>query len=131
MKNIPLIFLGLVLTFSIFSCHKHEDEATTANITLMEPGENDTIAFGSEIHVEGTVSGDGELHGYTIGIVNTADNSSVFSVNSSSHASSYAFHEHWMNNVTDTVNMRVTVDVMLTHDGQKTSKSVNVVCLPQ
>ena len=131
MKNLKLLFLSLGLVITLFSCHKHEDEATSASITFIEPSENDTIAFGSEIHVEGTISSNGELHGYTLEIVNTADNSSVFSVSSSSHASSYAFHEHWMNNVTDTVNMRVTVDVMLTHDGQKTSKSVNVVCLPQ
>jgi hypothetical protein len=131
MKNIHLIFLGLVLTFSIFSCHKHEDEATTANITLMEPGDNDTIAFGSEIHVEGTISSNGELHGYTLEIVNSGDNSIVFSKSSSTHASSYAFHEHWMNNVSDTTNMRITIDAMLNHDGLKTSKSINVVCLPQ
>ena len=131
MKNLKLLFLSFSLSITLFSCHKHEDEASTATITFMEPSENDTIAFGSEIHVEGTVTGDAELHGYTIGIVNTTDNSTVFSVGSSSHASSYAFHEHWMNNVTDTLNMRVTVEAILTHDGQKTSKSVNVVCLPQ
>jgi hypothetical protein len=126
-------FILIALTFASFStfiaCHKH-DEATSAEITIMEPTLNDTILNGSELHVEGTIVGSGELHGYSISITNVANDSVFYTISSATHNSSYAFHEHWMNNVNDTTVMKVTIDAMLDHDGAKTSKTVNVICLP-
>jgi len=129
MKNYILVFLSL-LAISIFSaCHKAH-EASTAEITFIEPSINDTIAFGTELHVEGTISGDGEMHSYTLNIANADNDSIYFSKSSSAHAESYAFHEHWVNNLTDTTFLKVTIEVELNHEGAKTSKTVNVVCLP-
>ncbi len=36
-----------------------------------------------------------------------------------------------MNDVTDSTNLKVLVEVEINHDGGKTSKEINVVCLPQ
>jgi len=118
----------LVLTLSA-ACHK-DHEASSAEITFIEPSLNDTIANAAELHVEGTISADGEMHSYTLKISNAANDSVYFTKSSSQHAESYAFHEHWVNNLTDTTLVKVTVEVELNHEGAKTSKTVNVVCLP-
>jgi hypothetical protein len=129
MKN--LIFLiALAYAFTFFISCKKEVEATTADITIWEPLENDTLLNAAELHMAGTITGNGDLHGYTLSVINAATDSVVYTVGSSTHTNSYSFHEHWVNNVTDTTLMKVMIDVTLNHEGTKTSKTVNVVCLP-
>jgi hypothetical protein len=55
----------------------------------------------------------------------------LLSKSASDHAETYSFHEHWINNVTDTTNVKILVEVEINHNGGKTSKEINVVCLPQ
>ena len=127
MKNLKFIFISL--TVLLISCHKH-NEATTAEINLIEPNEGDTILFGEELHAEGTIKGDGELHGYSLNMINQTTSATLLSKSASDHAETYSFHEHWINNVTDTTNVKILVEVEINNDGGKTSKEINVVCLP-
>ncbi len=124
-----LLYSLILISLFAFSCEKHT-EASTATINFIEPIIGDTIAFGEELHCEGTVLGNGELHGYTLTMVNLLNNQTVYSTSSSAHAESYVFHEHWVNNVTDTATIKVLLEVELDHDGNKSAKELNVVCLP-
>ncbi|MBU3660609.1 MAG: hypothetical protein FGM14_12090 [Flavobacteriales bacterium] len=124
-----LLYSIILISLFAFSCKKH-GAASEATITIVEPMVGDTIQFGEELHVEGTITGDGELHGYSLKIENTNTSEIVKSAASSDHAKSYVFHEHWVNNVTEPALMKVTVEVEINHDGKKTSKELNVVCLP-
>ena len=126
--KINYFLLSGALFFGLTACHKHED--VTATINLMEPMENDTLAFGTELHMHGTIVGTGELHGYSLSLKNVSTNAILFSASNTAHQETYAFDEHWVNNVTDTTLVQVSVDVEIDHDGTKTSKLVNLVCLP-
>ncbi|MGV3630215.1 MAG: hypothetical protein ACO1O6_03375 [Bacteroidota bacterium] len=132
MKTNILIFalvLGTGITF--ISCEKDkEEEHATATISFEEPVTGDTIASGAEMHMEGTILGTGELHGYTLSVINAANQAVLFTKTYDTHASSYNFHEHWVNNVTDTTAVKVRMDVTEDHDGNHEIKEVNVVCLP-
>ena len=127
MKNLKFVFISFSIL--LMSCHKH-NEATNADITLIEPMEGDTLLFGEELHAEGTIVGDGELHGYSLNMINQTTGETLLSKATSDHAETYSFHEHWVNSVTDTSNVKIIVEVELNHDGDKTSKEINVVCLP-
>ena len=127
MKN--LLFSLIAVGILVVACKK-QAEASVATINFIEPTVGDTIAFGEELHCEGTVLGNGELHGYTLTMVNLLNNQTVYSASSSAHAESYVFHEHWVNNVTDTATIKVLLEVELDHDGNKSAKELNVVCLP-
>lgn len=129
MKNTILILGLFTVLFSMNSCNKNE--ASKADITVMEPAVDDTVAFNDSVHFEGTIIGDGELHGYTLTYTNTTTGQSLLSATSETHATSYAFHEHWLNNLTDTTTVTLKVEVELDHEGHKISKEMNVVCLPQ
>ena len=124
-----LLYSLILISLFAFSCKKPA-EASVATINFIEPTVGDTIAFGEELHCEGTVLGNGELHGYTLTMVNLLNNQTVYSASSSAHAESYVFHEHWVNNVTDTATIKVLLEVELDHDGNKSTKELNVVCLP-
>jgi len=123
-----LLYSIILISIIAFSCNKH-GEATTATINFIEPTVGDTIDFGEDLHVEGTISGDGELHGYTLKIENTITSEIVKTASTTNHAKSYVFHEHWINNVSEPTLMKVIVEVDINHDGKKASKEINVVCL--
>jgi hypothetical protein len=126
--KINYFILSGALFIGLTACHKHED--VTATINLMEPMENDTLAFGTELHMHGTIVGTGELHGYSLSLKNVSTNAILFSASNTAHQETYAFDEHWVNNVTDTTVVQVSVDVTLDHNGNKGNKKVNLICLP-
>ncbi len=128
MKKNKLAYIALV-GLLVVSCHKHEEDVT-ATINLMEPMENDTIAQGEELHMHGTITGSDELHGYRLTLLNSDNETLLFDANTSTHETSYAFDEHWVNVVTDTTNLEVQVEVELDHDGNTTTKKVHLVALP-
>lgn len=125
------IFLSTaILIISFFSACNKNHEASSAEISIVEPMEFDTILQGDELHVQGSITANGTMHGYTLTVANAANDSVSLFLNTDSHADSYSFHEHWLNNVTDTTIMKVIIEATLNHEGTKTSKMVNVVCLP-
>ena len=127
MKNLLILFFLLSV---IYGCHKHGNDATTATISFVEPNMNDTIPSNQELHIEGTVTADGEMHGYTIQVLNRLTNEVLLTRSSSKHGKSYAFHEHWQPGVFDTIQARVIVEVILNHDGLKESEFVDLLFLP-
>ncbi len=130
MNKITLIISLLIALTAITSCNKN-NSATTAEINFTEITEGDTIAFGDTIHIEGTIVGNGELHGYQLQLVDILPAEMLLSLNTETHKESYAFDEHWVNNVTLISNMKAVIVVELNHDGDLVSKEVNFVCLPQ
>lgn len=133
MKNIHFkVLTVLLVTFSLYSCKKEEVETpVTATISIAEPTSTDTIALNEEVHFEGTVSGSAEMHGYTVTFTNGTTSSVLYTKSYDIHSSAYNFHEHWINNVTDTTIVKLKIDVTKDHDGNHEVKEVNVVCLPQ
>ncbi|NBR15874.1 MAG: hypothetical protein EBU01_15040 [Crocinitomicaceae bacterium] len=130
MKNITLIISLLVTLTAITSCKK-KNSATTAAINFTEIAEGDTIAFGDTVHIEGTIEGNGELHGYQLQLIDIISAETLLTKNSETHGLSYVFDEHWVNNVTTISNLKAVVVVEINHDGDLVTKEVNFVCLPQ
>lgn len=129
MKKIKLIITILIGMSTVIACKKDEP-ATTAVIEFIEPSSMDTIISGEELHAEGTIVGNNEMHGYSLKMVNETTNEVLVNIASSSHATSYAFHEHWVNNVTQNAVVAVTITANLDDAGNQATKTVKVVCLP-
>jgi hypothetical protein len=131
-KISSFIILSTSLFFALVSCKKEEEPTVVnATISISEPANNDTIAYNQEVHFEGTVSGNAEMHGYSVTFTNLTTNAILHSSTYPSHASSYNFHEHWVNNVTDTTQVKLKIDVEKDHDGNHEIIEITVVCLPQ
>jgi len=128
MKQIIYSTLAVAAISILFTACKKE-ETPTATITFNEPLANDTVLQGDSLHVEGTIKGTGELHGYTLSITNKSTGAVVYTGTVSNHSDSYSFHEHWANNVTATAALEIKVDVELDHDGNKSSKTLNCVAV--
>ena len=117
------------ILFTSASCHK--GDATMATIDIMEPIANDTISYDDSLHFEGTIVGDGTMYGYQLTYANAFTGDEYLKMESEEKAKSYAFHEHWHNQVTDTTMVTVKVEATLNHKGLKTEKYLHVLCLPQ
>lgn len=120
----------IILVVSISACKRDVAPASDATITFIEPAVGDTIALGEELHAEGMVEGNGEMHGYQLIFTNQTNQTTVLNLSSDTHAETYSFHEHWVNNVSDTSIIDVKIIVELDHDGNTKEKAVQIVCLP-
>lgn len=129
MKN-TIVYSILGLALLALSCKKDEAGTVTATINIIEPSSTDTVTFGEELHLEGNITADGDMRGYTLTMTNTKNATNLLSFAQENHASAYSFHEHWVNNLTDTTIVKCTVEVEVNHDGTKVSKDVSVLCLP-
>ena len=123
------ILVGASLLLSITACHKEVEVNTTISIT--SPLVTDTLAFGDTLKLTGTVTGTGEMHGYSVMIMNLLSGGMVYSHDYDIHSDAYSVSDSWINDVVDTSIVQATVDVIKDHLGNHEIKSVSVVCLPQ
>jgi hypothetical protein len=128
-SNWNLWFIAGVIVMTT-ACKNDVVEASSATISFVEPSVGDTLQLGEELHAEGTVQGNGEMHGYELSFTNLANGEVLYDGVSDAHAESYAFHEHWVNNVSDTSRVEVEIIAILDHEGHTQSKKIEVVCLP-
>jgi hypothetical protein len=121
----------LLLSIALLGCKKESGEATSATITIYSPELNEVIAFGEEVHVEGTIVADGEIHGYKVYLRDEQGNDLLNGGQDHVHGDAFAIHEHWTNTVSVSTQVTVLVEVLLNHKGDKESKQVSITCLPQ
>lgn len=126
------IMIACLLLVVVAACKKNKHEvATDVQINFTEPAVGDTIQSWNQLHIEGTITSTGNMHGYGIKVLkNDGSQTQLFSVNYEIQVEEINFHEHWMNNLTDTTDVTVRVEVFVDKNGLKEVKEVNVVCLP-
>ena len=109
----------LLLSIALLGCKKESGEATSATITIYSPELNEVIAFGEEVHVEGTIVADGEIHGYKVYLRDEEGNDLLNGGQDHVHGDAFAIHEHWTNTVSVSTEVTVLVEVLLNHKGDK------------
>ena len=127
MKN--LFILLVIIGFGTLAGCKKLDKvnAVTVSFTIDQPTENANVVFGESLHMEGTIAGTGQMHGYTIELINKANGSIDYSFASSTHSTEYYFHEHFENTVLQTTNYTLRIEVSLDHNsGETETKEMNV-----
>lgn len=129
MKQIVIISIALT-GLLIGACKKDKSGAKSVQINFTEPAVGDTIASWNQIHMEGTVTGDGEMKGYTVSAVNASTGALLFTKTYDVKSKAYNFHEHWINNLYDTTTVTVKVEVIKNDGGELETATRNVVCLP-
>lgn len=129
MKQIVIISIALT-GLLIGACKKDKSGAKSVQINFTEPSVGDTVPSWNQIHMEGTITGDGEMKGYTVSAVNTVTNVVLFTKTYDVNAKAYNFHEHWINNLYDTTIVMVKVEVIKNDAGELETATRNVVCLP-
>ncbi|NUQ26518.1 MAG: hypothetical protein HUU34_21445 [Saprospiraceae bacterium] len=132
LQRLFFVLAATAIVICVYSCKNDEDPiVTTANITITTPAEGAMIEQGAPVHVTGTITTEGELHGYEIYIRKKSDNSAVFTFDEHAHGKTLSFDEQWVNNVTTHTDMELEVIAILSHEGDVTvSKKLNFHCHP-
>ena len=122
--------IALTATVVFSACKKEDSGADNVTIKFTEPQENDTVASWNQVHMEGTVTGDGTMKGYTLSAINSSTGEVLYTTTYNVKAKAYNFHEHWINNLQDTTTVIVRMDVLKDVAGNYEVKERKVVCLP-
>lgn len=121
---------ALICMFAFTACKKESNDPVVVSVSIVEPVAADTIAAGADLHMEGSMSSNSTMHGYTLTLINTLNDSILFSYAGSNHSDSYSFHQHWENTLTDTTQVKFKLHIEKGHNGEIETREVNVVCLP-
>lgn len=133
MKKSIIIIFGII-SLTVISCKKESEETPVLadpTFILTSPSVNATYHFGDTIKVIGNLSADYEMHGYNIILKNMNSGMNLLNQGYHLHQTSYSINELWKNTVTDTSEIKITVDVAIDHDGTLKSFERIVTCYPQ
>lgn len=126
-KNISIITLVLLITFSTISCKKKENEI---NIKLTSTVEGQKFSKGDVVSIKGTIEATrDDIHEYTITIKNESTGATEFTKTEHAHSKSVSFDETWTNNVADHSDMMLTIEAE-DHNGKKQTFTAHFHCHP-
>jgi hypothetical protein len=111
---------------SLISCKKedsHHEMAASGTVTISKPYEQQTFAKGDTIHVDAKLVATTPLHGYTINIV-TMEGDPIFTRTEHVHSNEINLHESWVNTVSGSKTLELTVSSELDHHGNDIKKAV-------
>ncbi len=103
----------------------------TAKITIDNPEAGTTFMGGDTINIHAMIETQGEIHGYEVRLTNLSTNEEVLTYEAHEHDQSMIhYSEKWVNNVSGHSDMSLTVKVLIDHDGNEVSETVNFHCHP-
>ncbi len=132
-KNIILLSI-LSATVLIQSCKKDKEEDhehAEVNITITYPTYSTHLHLNDTLDIEADITSNIEIHGYEATLKNVTADTIVWSTSEHEHMTNYHIHGSWINDVTDTSDMQLTIIAEVDHDGTTESKTVSFICLPQ
>lgn len=112
------------------ACKKREDASPTIDISILSPSEQDVFNTGDTLHVHASIKSPVELHGYTWELHNEADNSILASAAEHTHGQTFEINDTWVTNVTENVQAALVFTVEIDHNGNTSSKTVQISCKP-
>jgi len=128
LKNIAIITLVSVVSFSIISCKKKKENEITIELTSKVEGEK--FSKDQKVSIKGTITASSEdIHEYTITIKNETSGATEFTKTEHANAKSISFDESWINNVSDHSDMMLTIAAE-DHDGKKETFTAHFHCHP-
>lgn len=142
--ELKINYLSIAVAFlltSLVACKKeteqpqghHHDHgaAVSASISIANPTAGAMYMHGDTVHMNVSITGSGELHGYELLINNNShNNANVYSVSEHNHTENYTIQDFWVNNVSHHSDMQLIVKAFVTHDGDFESDTVNFHCHP-
>ena len=103
----------------------------TAKITIDSPESGTTYMGGDTINMHVMIETQGEIHGYEVHLTNVSTGEEVLTYEAHEHDQSMIhYSESWVNNVSGHSDMSLVVTVLIDHDGNEVSESVNFHCHP-
>ena len=119
MKKVIGIFALVLLAVA---CKK--DETFEGSITIDAPSVNAQLQADSTITIQGSATGNMELHGYVLEVKNTTTGAVIYSVDEHAHGESITINKTFTHGLTADTPLNLNVKVEYDHDGNYIEKNV-------
>ena len=103
--------------------------STEISFTWTNPALNDTISFNESLHVDAVIMANVNLDGYAVYIWDSINDSIYYQAKYDLQTNHYIVHEHWLNQINDTVGMKVIVQIQK-NDNTFQQFHRKVFCMP-
>lgn len=116
----------------LFSCKKEASYATqnTASeieITFNSPTGGTTATVGDELNIEGIISADELMGGWSL-LVSNASGDSIKYYQDTYEQTQYLFHYHWFPTASETGDISITISALDKNQIVLSSESVSILC---
>ena len=127
------LIASLLLLIVFTSCKKDKDHESTpfeGTITIAAPAEGSTVNGGSAFQITGTISGNKEMHGYSVNVYKVSNDELVFEAQGHDHTDNYTINETVNHTLTAETALRLEVEAVTDHDGNSITKTVLFTYVP-
>lgn len=101
-----------------------------ATISITSPVANHTYLIGDTITINAIGSHYQDLTGWNLSILNKTKDSSVYSLSSTDTGKDLSIKGAWINNVSDTSVMELSIVLKVNDSGKTVSQAIEFTCLP-
>jgi hypothetical protein len=135
MENINKILkIGLIVVFiaTTFSCKKDDSTAPepTITINIQSPTEGTVLQHGDTLRIDADVTSPVQLHGYEWILRSKNGNTELASGSDHVHELNFSITGEYINIVTDTTMAELEIVAEVDHEGNETTKKVNIILYP-
>ena len=129
MKNLMIAGVIAISTTILFACKKSDDAPAAAKLTIESPLPHQAFHFGDTVRIQGTASHVASLHGYSVSILNSS-NDTLFYGQEHTHATQLEIDEAWVNNQSAAQELKIVVVVPVNHEGEELKQEIAIKVLP-
>lgn len=115
------------------SCKKHDHDSDPADVstTISAPAPGQVFNVGDTVNIQATVHYDGELHGYQVTAVDSANNTERWNSGTQhAHSSDFSISQHWVPGADAVGAVKIAVVVAIDHEGTEARKEVAIRIQP-
>jgi Domain of unknown function (DUF4625) len=133
MKSIIKFLSVVIIPIFIFSACQKNDTAkpdpSKVTIAVLSPDSTHLYHKGDTISISANVTYIAELHGYSLEIKDSMDNT-VYSSDIDIHQDRFSFAEKWVDTISTAKKLTLYLHVEIDHNGNEASKTVTILTTP-
>lgn len=126
-------FLLAVFPAFMLGCQKNSQiapDAGKAVISIISPQPGTSFRSGDTILLQSETSYPGQLHGYEIKVEDSASGFILFDAAQHIHSDRFATREKWVGNTKAPMKLKLTVSVLVDHNGTEAKQQLDFYVLP-
>ncbi|MCC6185595.1 MAG: hypothetical protein IT256_00430 [Chitinophagaceae bacterium] len=124
MKYLIIFALGI----SLSACQKKDSDGYDQNkltLNISKPSEAQTFAKGDTVFISANATYNTQLHGYTLYLMDTTNNTVFMNLEAHLHDSHFAIDTFWVNTLESSRALQLAITIEVDHDGNEKTESVH------
>ncbi len=124
---------SFMLALMLAACQKDRSIApdpAQVIFDLRSPRSGQVFRSGDTVSIDAALRYPGQLHGYSLQLVDSATQMVLFDVARHIHSDSFRISEHWISAASDSISVRLRITANINHDGQQAQQTRSFSVIP-